>query len=96
MLCFLYRVGILLYFDEKDFNEIIIVDIQWFVNVFKFFINFLVDIEDNDFNCECFRDIGVIDDEKFLEIWKVKLEEGYIFYKDIILVYMERLGLLVM
>lgn len=27
MLCFFYRVGILIYFDEKDLNEIIIFDI---------------------------------------------------------------------
>lgn len=27
MLCFLYRVGILLYFNEKGFKEIIVFDI---------------------------------------------------------------------
>lgn len=96
MLCFLHRVGTLLYFDEKGLNETIIVDIQWFVNAFKSLIHFPVDIEDNDLNRERFRDTGVIDDEKLSEIWKVKSEEGYISHKDSILAYMERLGLLAM
>lgn len=35
MLLFFYRVGNLLYFDEGMLREIIIFDVQWFVDVFK-------------------------------------------------------------
>lgn len=89
MLCYLYRVGIVLYFDEKGLNEIIIFDIQWFVNVFKFFIYFDVDLDDSDYSCDFIKKIGVIEDKKFIEIWKSKVKEEYILYKEKILFYME-------
>lgn len=38
MLFFLYRIGILLYFNENSLNEIIIFDILWFFEVFKLII----------------------------------------------------------
>lgn len=82
MLCFLYRVGILLYFDEKGLNEIVVFDIQWFVDVFKIIISFFVDINDIDFSFECFKSIGVLDDEDVYKIWKSRVvKDGYVLYK---------------
>lgn len=45
MFIFMYRVGILLYLKEDSLKEIIIFDIQWFVDVFKVIINYLVVVE---------------------------------------------------
>lgn len=96
MLCFLHRVGTLLYFDEKGLNETIVLDIQWFVDAFETIISFPVDILVNDtgYSLELFRSTGVFDDEEFDKIWKSKAKEGYISQKREILAYMERLGLL--
>lgn len=93
MLCFFHRVGTLIYFDEKDLNETIILDIQWFVNAFKSLINFSV--KDTDYSRR-FKNTGVIEDEELIKIWKSKANEGYILHKQMILAYMERLGLLAM
>lgn len=95
MLCFFYRVGILIYFKEKNLYEIIIFDIQWFINVFKFIINFFVGICENDISCEKFKRIGVINDNKLIEIWNMEENKLYLFYKENILLYMEWLGLLI-
>lgn len=94
MLCFLYRVGIFLYFNEESLYEIIIFDIEWFVNVFKLIIDFYVDICDLDYKCECFKVIGLLDDINLILFWKYVNEE-YICYKKKIVLYMEWLGLLV-
>lgn len=94
MLCFLHRVGTLLYFDEKGLNETVILDIQWFVDAFKTIINFPVDLNDPDYSLERFRCTGVLNDEEVNKIWKSRAKEGYISHKKEILSYMERLGLL--
>lgn len=94
MLCYLHRVGTVLYFDEKGLDETIILDIQWFVNAFKSLIHFKVDINDTDYSRDCFKSTGIIKDEKLTEIWKNKPKEEYILHKKKILAYMERLGLL--
>lgn len=95
MLCFFHRVGTLIYFDEKDLNETIILDIQWFVNAFKSLINFSVNIQDTDYSRR-FKNTGVIEDEELVKIWKDKAKERYILHKQMMLAYMERLGLLAM
>lgn len=94
MLCFLHRVGTLLYFNEKGLNETIILDIQWFVNAFKALINFKEDIGGTDYGCDRIKTTGVIKDKKLTKIWKSKAKEEYMLHKTKILAYMERLGLL--
>lgn len=94
MLCFLHRVGTLLYFDEKGLNETVVLDIQWFVDAFKTIINFPVDINDLDNSLQRFGSTGVLDDEEINKIWKSRAKEGYFLHKKEILAYMERLGLL--
>lgn len=96
MLCFFHRVGTLLYFDEKGLNETIILDIQWFVNAFKSLIKFHVNIKGTDYTHERIKRTGVIQDEELTEIWKSKANDRHIKYKQSILAYMERLGLLAM
>lgn len=54
MLLFFYRVGMLLYFEENNLKEIIIFDIQWFFDVFKFIIVYYVDIKKFDIECVYF------------------------------------------
>lgn len=96
MLCYLHRVGTVLYFDEEGLNETIILDIQWFVNAFKSLIHFTVDLDDSDYSRDSIKSTGVIRDKKLTEIWKSKAKEEYILHKEKILPYMERLGLLAM
>lgn len=48
--------------------------------MFKFLINFFVNIKNIDYSY-CFKNIGMIEDEEFIEIWKSKVNEGYILYK---------------
>lgn len=94
MLCYLHRVGTVLYFDEEGLNETIILDIQWFVNAFKSLLHFTVDVDDSDYSRD--SSTGVIKDKNLTEIWKSKAKEEYILHKEKILPYMERLGLLAM
>lgn len=88
MLCFLYRVGIFLYFNEESLYEIIIFDIEWFVNVFNLIIDFCVDICELDDKWECFKVIGLLDDIDLILLW-INVNEEYIFYKKKIVLYME-------
>lgn len=94
MLLFFHRVGMLLYFDEDNLKETIILDIQWFSNAFKCIIAFHVDQKDSDIDRERFQNTGELDDKKLEELWKRKENEGYIKHKEKILPYMEQLGLL--
>lgn len=94
MLCFFHRVGILIYFKEKNLYETIILDIQWFINAFKSIINFPVSIRENDISREKFKRTGVINDNKLTEIWNMEENKLYLFHKENILLHMERLGLL--
>lgn len=94
MLLFFHRVGMLLYFDEDNLKETIILDIQWFSNAFKCIIAYHVDQKDSDVDRVYFRNTGELDDNKLEELWKRKENEGYIKHKEKILPYMEQLGLL--
>lgn len=94
MLLFFHRVGILLYFDEDNLKETIILDIQWFSNAFKCIIAFHVDQKNCSVDRIRFRNTGELDDKKLEELWKRKENEGYIKHKEKILPYMEQLGLL--
>lgn len=91
MLCFLHRVGTLLYFDEKGLNETVVLDIQWFVDAFKTIINFPVDINDLDNSLQRFGSTGVLDDEEINKIWKSRAKEGYFVHKKEILAYTIRI-----
>lgn len=50
-----------------------------------------------DSKCKCFYYNGELEDKELNRIWKICLNEGkeYLYYKFIILVYMDYLGLLI-
>lgn len=64
MLLFLHRVGTLLYFDEDQLKETIILDIQWFAQAFKYIVAYDVDVRKNDDKRERFLHTGELDDDE--------------------------------
>lgn len=94
MLLFFHRVGTLLYFGENNLKETIILDIQWFSDAFKCIIAYHVDITITDIDRDDFHFTGELDDRMLETIWIREENKKYIKYKDIILAYMEKLGLL--
>lgn len=92
MLLFFHRVGTLLYFEEDNLKETIILDIQWFSDAFKCIIAFHVDF--TDFERVRFQNTGELDDSMLEELWRREKNKEYTKHKDIILAYMEQLGLL--
>lgn len=62
MLFFMYRVGNILYFDEDILKEIIIFDIQWFVEVIISILEYCGDIINVDIDSCCFKIIGELID----------------------------------
>lgn len=93
MLLFLHRVGTLLYFDEDQLKETIILDIQWFTQAFKYIVAYDVDVRKNDDKRERFLHTGELDDDELNRIWGEK-DKGYLAHKTEIISYMEQLGLL--
>lgn len=95
LLNFLYIVGTILYFDEDDLKETIILDLQWFVDAFKRIIEYTVPEEETgDRRCQDFWSTGEISDGELEAIWKRYSDEGFSDFKTEILCYMERLELL--
>lgn len=93
MLIFLHRVGILLYFEEDDLREKIILDIQWLLDAFKCIINYRVKADVNDMKRTHFYRTGELDDAELDRIWKIEKKE-YLEHKTTIIAYMQQLGLL--
>lgn len=95
LLNFLYIVGTIMYFDEDDLKETIILDLKWFVNAFKRIIKYDVPEEETgDLKCQDFWSTGEISDVELDAIWGKNPQEGYLDFKPEILCYMERLELL--
>lgn len=95
LLKILYIAGTLLYFDEDDLKETIILDLQWFVNAFKRIIEYTVPEEETgDQKCQDFWSTGEISDSELEAIWNKYPVEGFLDFKTEILCYMERLELL--
>lgn len=97
MLMFLHRAGFLLYFDEDNLKETIILDFQWFVDAFKHIISYPVSVDQpTDDKRKDFRYTGELDDQELEAIWETFPNKGkdYFDHKTEILSYMARLGLL--
>lgn len=97
MLSFLHRVGTLLYFEDDGLEEVIILDIQWFLDAFKCIIKYPVnENHQNDTKRDSFYHTGELDDEELDEILKLCQNNGkhYIMHKKILISFMEQLGLL--
>lgn len=93
MLIFLHSVGILLYFEEDDLRETIILDIQWLLDAFKCIINYRVNADVDDMKRTHFYRTGELDDAELERIWKIEKKE-YLEHKTTIIAYMKQLGLL--
>lgn len=96
MLNFLHRVGSLLYFDEGNLKETIILDLSWFVNAFKCLLKYHVSLSKAcDSKRNRFYLTGELDDQELNEIWGQCPDSAeYFLHKMEILSYMEQLGLL--
>lgn len=97
-LTFLHKVGSLLYFDEEKLRNIVILDVQWFVNAFKCVITNSVNVESiNNKELIKFHNTGELNDEKLVAIWMKPQNKNneYEKHKQQIITYMEHLGLLV-
>lgn len=95
MLLFFHRVGNLLYFDESILREIIILDVQWFVDAFKCIIRKHEKKATTDCETLRFQTTGEITDKDLTRIWEESNEgQTFIAHKNDILLYMEKLGLL--
>lgn len=94
MLLFFHTVGMLLYFDEDNLKETIILDIQWFSDAFKCIIAYDVDKEVSDKDRTRFLYTGELNDRELEELWERERKNEYNKHKKKILPYMEQLGLL--
>ncbi|XP_062576275.1 uncharacterized protein LOC134238178 [Saccostrea cucullata] len=95
-LCFFHDIGLILHFKEENLSNTIIVDVQWFVDIFKFIIsdrNHVRDLAETDKDWQYFQRTGYLMDNFLSRIWEsltIKSRE-----RPTILQYMQRLGLLV-
>lgn len=93
MLLYLHRLGTLLYFDENQLRDTIILDMQWFAQAFKCIVAYYMGEQKNDQKVVTFLETGEIDDDELKIIWRKK-DALYLAKKKEILLYMEQLGLL--
>ncbi|XP_062592542.1 uncharacterized protein LOC134253982, partial [Saccostrea cucullata] len=94
-LCFFHDIGLILHFKEENLSNTIIVDVQWFVDTFKFVIsdkNHVRDLAETDKEWQYFHRTGYLMDNFLSRVW------GSLYInsreRPIILQYMQRLGLL--
>ncbi|XP_062612066.1 uncharacterized protein LOC134273859 [Saccostrea cucullata] len=98
-LTFFHEIGHLLFYNEKELKEIIILDIQWFADAFKFII-----ADETHVQTECkrklvdewdaFNKTGELSDALLEAMWKSQENNEYMQYKHDIILYMERLGMM--
>ncbi|XP_062603354.1 uncharacterized protein LOC134265130, partial [Saccostrea cucullata] len=90
---FLHEIGQIVYFADEKMNETIIVNVQWFVDAFKYIITdekHLARIASTNKRINT----GRITESELREIWEYTSESSYIRHKDVILPYMDKLGLM--
>ncbi|XP_061192299.1 uncharacterized protein LOC133200528 [Saccostrea echinata] len=119
MLRYYHDAGKILYFNEKDLQEYIIIDVQWFIDAFKLIITDTLHFKgiaaaQLDWN-EYYK-TGQLRDELLTEIWKheddqlkeqlveadsddldsdIEDDSRYLLYhKEVLLNFMQRLGLM--
>ncbi|XP_062614697.1 uncharacterized protein LOC134276461, partial [Saccostrea cucullata] len=113
LLRFYHDIGVILYFpseepmrnEDSHFHfcpEIVILDIQWFVNSFKYVMtdskqdsfNKVVDAAPTTEALDTFTTTGEISGAFLKAIWTATKNQTAVEYKDEMLNYMERLGLM--
>jgi hypothetical protein len=97
MLQFFHDVREILYFDQDTLRNTIIMDIQWFSNAFKNIItdknHAQDDLDDYIIEWERLNETGELTGELLKAIWRMH-GDAYLQYKEEIMLYMEKLGLL--
>ncbi|XP_061177436.1 uncharacterized protein LOC133186218 [Saccostrea echinata] len=92
---FLSDTGVILFFNEKDLSDTIVVDVQWFVDTFKFIIsdkNHVRDLAKTDNDWQYFHRTGYLMGNFLHRIWESLSIRSW--DSPTILQYMQRLGLL--
>ncbi|XP_062598980.1 probable serine/threonine-protein kinase pats1 [Saccostrea cucullata] len=90
---FLHEIGQIVHFAEDKMKNVIIVDVQWFVDAFKYIITdekHLARIRSKN----KLINTGRITESELREIWEYSRDSSYIQHKDEILPYMDKLGLM--
>ncbi|XP_062576067.1 uncharacterized protein LOC134237944 [Saccostrea cucullata] len=101
VLKFYHDIGVLLYFNDNNMSETVIIDIQWFIDSFKNIItdpNHARDIVENYTDWWNFYESGHILDRLLTDIWSTRRFEVSFWdrhqEKTNLLQYMQRLGLI--
>lgn len=95
LLKYLNRIGSILYHDEDNIHNIVILDVQWFVDAFKSIITHPVDFKSlSDIDRKHFHETGELEDHQLDAILKENLETKYFFHKRALISYMDYLGML--
>ncbi|XP_062610473.1 probable serine/threonine-protein kinase pats1 [Saccostrea cucullata] len=102
VLKFYHDIGVVLYFNDKNLSETVIIDIQWFIDFFTNIItdpNHIRDIAENNSDWENFYRSGHIPDRLLTCLWNERYLEFDLWHryekKTNLLHYMQRLGLFV-
>ncbi|XP_061180613.1 uncharacterized protein LOC133189227 [Saccostrea echinata] len=99
MLSFFHEIGTILYFNEEGLNKMVILDVQWFVDAFKNIITDPTQVKDASFTVSewmQFNQTGQLSDRLLSEMWSNYKYGCFAEHKSTILLYMQRLGLIVM
>ncbi|XP_062597176.1 uncharacterized protein LOC134258649 [Saccostrea cucullata] len=91
---FFHEIGQLIYFSEKEMKNVIIINVQWFVDGFKYIITDETHFAKIDWYSTLDK-AGKITGKEIEEVWrKVDSEKFYINHKQDILPYLDKLGLM--
>ncbi|XP_062577856.1 uncharacterized protein LOC134239716 [Saccostrea cucullata] len=90
---FLHEIGQVVYFAEEKMKNVIIVNVQWFVDAFKYIITDEKHLA-RMVSKNKLINTGRITESELREIWHYTRDNSYIQHKDDILPYMDKLGLM--
>ncbi|XP_062619293.1 uncharacterized protein LOC134280863 isoform X2 [Saccostrea cucullata] len=97
MLQFFHDIREIMNFNQQFLNEVIILDVQWFADAFKNVITDKNHVKEDLFEFasewDKFNETGELDEPLLSAIWQMN-NNGYIEHKNVIMLYMEKLGLL--
>ncbi|XP_062610388.1 uncharacterized protein LOC134272154 [Saccostrea cucullata] len=90
---FLHEIGQIVYFAEEKMKNVIIIDVQWFVDAFKYIITDEKHLA-RMVSKNKLINTGRITESELREIWECTRDSSYIQHKDKNLPYMDKLGLM--
>jgi hypothetical protein len=95
MLEFFHQTGQILYFADDGLKDLIIIDVQWFVDGFKHIISDENHLARQKQDCDENMERGIITVLSLQAIWKKTEDKSYVKHQHEILPFMEKLGLMV-